>query len=561
MAGDTQESSSTTTTRSQPYANDLLGWGKSIVNSGAAWKPDTTSHVVPFSTQTTDAMKGLTAAAKSGQGYADENFFRVAGQLRDGGLNNLQDQQIGRLQSIAGQPIAEGDGALNNIQRQGVSGYQSLANQAPQQGTAALNDVQRQSLGGFQGMANTAASQGSAALNDVQRNAMNLLNPIAGGAQLTGNPYLEDMIARGSQDIGNAGNLMASAAGRYGSDSHAQALGKQIADFAGNSRFNDYTNQQARRDSAIAQLTGIGNQADSQYQFGANRQLAGLQGVAGMGNQANNQYGEGVNRQLAGLAGVSGMGNQANAQTDAARARQADAIGSLYNAGAQQRQNVLNGTQQIADAYAARLQPYNTLLGVGAKNEDLYARTLADRVRVNAAKQSAVTAPLDYLAQLANLFQGGTTVQTGTQPGKSPLSKGISGALSGYATTGNPFGAANPRRFGRDHLMSGNSSGDPMAAINNNVPAQTPPWMKNVSPQTVPQAMPGQLEALAAQLAQGFAGPDRQRIANAQAAYFKDLNNTYDPVQSMKFGTTPAPAPKPVAKPIAPPSRWTRGRR
>ena len=120
--------------------------------------------------------------------------------------------------------------------------------------------------------------------------------------------------------------------------------------------------------------------------------------------------------QLAGLAGVSGMGNQANAQTDAARARQADAIGSLYNAGAQQRANVLNGTQQIADAYAARLQPYNTLLGVGARNEDLYARTLADRVRVNAAKQSAVTAPLDYLAQLANMFQGGTTVRNGTQP-------------------------------------------------------------------------------------------------------------------------------------------------
>ena len=52
--------------------------------------------------------------------------------------------------------------------------------------------------------------------------------------------------------------------------------------------------------------------------------------------------------------------------------------------------------------------------------------------------------------------------------------------------------------------MSGNSSGDPMAAINNNVPAQTPPWMTNVSPQTMPQAMPGQLEALARQLQRGF---------------------------------------------------------
>ena len=100
--------------------------------------------------------------------------------------------------------------------------------------------------------------------------------------------------------------------------------------------------------------------------------------------------------------------------------------------------------------------------------------------------------------------------------------------------------------------MSGNSIGDPMAAINNNVPAQTPPWMRNVSPQTMPQAMPGQIEAIAAQLAQGFAGPDRRRIANAQAAYLKDLNSTYDPVPSMKFGTTPATTTKPVAKPTAP---------
>jgi hypothetical protein len=441
MAGDTQDSSSTTTTRSQPYANDLLGWGKSIVNSGDAWKPDTTSHVVPFSTQTTNALAGLQGVSNSAMPMFRANLDRINKLQQDGGLNGLQQQQVSRLQGIANQPIQQGSAALNDVQKQGLSGYQGFAAQTPQQGTAALNDIQRQSLSGFQGMADTPGSQGWAALNDVQRNAMNLLNPIASGAQLTGNPYLEDMISRGSQDIGNAGNLMASAAGRYGSDSHAQALGKNIADFAGNTRFNDYSQQQARRDSAISQLTGIGNQADSQYQFGANRQLAGLQGVAGMGNQANNQYGEGVNRQLAGLAGISGMGNQANAQTDAARARQTDAIGSLYNAGAQQRQNVANGTQQLSDAYAARLQPYNTLLGVGARNEDLYARTLADRVRVNAAKQGAVTAPLDYLAQLANMFQGGTTVQTGMQPGQSPLSKGIGGALSGYASTGNPFGA------------------------------------------------------------------------------------------------------------------------
>ena len=392
-------------------------------------------------------------------------------------------------QALANAPVQQGRAALNDVQRRSLRGYEGMANTPGLAGGAALNDVQRESLGAYRRLAGQTAKQGSAALNDVQRNAMNMLNPIANGSQLTGNPYLEDMIARGSQDIGNAGNLMASANGRYGSDSHAQALGKNIADFAGNTRFNDYNNQQPPRQRDI-QLTGIGNQADSQYQSGANRQLEGIAGVGAFGNQANNQYqygadrqlaglqasapsairrtgntarawiaaspdcrasrhwqsannqfGEGVARQMAGIYGAVGIGNQADAQTQLARNRQTDAIGSLFNAGTQQRQNVAAGTQQLTDAFNARKNPYNTLLGVGAKNEDLYARTLADRVRVNAAKQAAVTAPLDYLAQLANLFQGGTTVQTGTQPGESPLSKGISGALSGYATTGNPFGA------------------------------------------------------------------------------------------------------------------------
>ena len=391
MAGDTQTSSGTSTTKtSQPLGSDLMSWGKSIVSNPATFAPDTTSHVTPYSTQTTDAMKGLTSTAKSGQGYADENYFRIAGQLRDGGLNNLQDQQVGRLQSIAGQPIQQGSAALNDVQKQGLSGYQGLANQTPQQGTAALNDI--------------------------QRNAMNLINPIASGGAMQNNPYLEDMISRGSQDIGNAGNLMASSAGRYGSDSHSQALGKNIADFAGNTRFADYNNQLGRMDSARGELSALGN-------------------------QANNQYGEGVNRQLAGIQGVSGMGNQANTQTDAARARQTDAIGSLYNAGATQRQNTINGTQQLQDAYTARTQPYQTLLGVGAKNEDLYARQLADNARILKEKQGATTAPINWLAGLANQFQGGTTVTNNTQPTGSPLSQGLGGALTGYGMTGNPLGA------------------------------------------------------------------------------------------------------------------------
>lgn len=94
--------------------------------------------------------------------------------------------------------------------------------------------------------------------------------------------------------------------------------------------------------------------------------------------------------------------------------------------------------------------------------------------------------------------------------------------------------------------MSGDSSGDPMAAISQaqNIQAQTPPWMKNVSPQTMQQGMPGQLQAIAAQLAGGFGGKP--------ADFMKHLDQTYDPVRSMNFNATNAMANKTAPKSAAP---------
>jgi hypothetical protein len=365
MSGDTQTSTGTsTTTQSMPMMNDILGWGKSIVGNKGAWAPDTTSHVTPFATQTTAGMTGMTNTANASTPAFTNNFNRVNATTSDGGLNDLQDQQVGRLQGVAGG---------NGLNTQQQTAYNQLSPMAAGNG-----------------------------YNATQQNAANYLNPIASGASRQNNPYLEDMIKRGSQDIGNAGNLMASSAGRYGSDSHAQALGKNIADFAGNTRFADYNNQNARQDSAINSLFGMGTTGAGQKSGAVNQQF-------GMG--------------------TTGM-DQRN-----------DAIGSLYNAGATQRQNVLNGTGQLQDAYQARMDPYKTLMGVGAMNEGLYGRQIADNTRILNEKQGAATAPLDWLAQLAGQFQGGTSVNTGTQPTASPLSQGLGGALTGFAATGNPFGA------------------------------------------------------------------------------------------------------------------------
>lgn len=325
MPGDKSTGATTTTNTPAQGMTQLMSGAKGVFDSGNAWQPNTTSQVTPFSTATNKALAGMTGVANQSIPAFSQNFNNIAGLNKDGGLNDLQDQQVGRLQGMAG-----GNG-----------------------------------------------------FNATQQSAADYLNPIASGAARQNNPYLEDLISRGSQDIGNSANLMASAAGRYGSDSHAGALGKQIGDFAGNTRFADYNNQQNRQDSAIQNLFGMG---------------------------------------------TTGQG-QKN-----------DAIGSLFNAGTQQRQNIANGTGQLTDAYSARLQPYQTLSQVGAKNEDLYSRTLADKSRIFSDTQNSQTAPINWLANLLGAAGGGQTVTNTSQP-SGGLKGGVGGALAGYDTFGGPLGA------------------------------------------------------------------------------------------------------------------------
>lgn len=327
MAGGSKNTGSSTSWTSMPLVNDILPWAKGVVTNsgpGGAWQPNTTSQVTPFSKQTMTGLTGLENVAKQSYDPLKQNFDRVNTTLKDGGLNNLQDQQVKR----------------------------------------------------FQGIAN------SNGLNSIQQGALNLLNPIAQGKEMQNNPYLQGVIDRGSQDIANSANLMASGAGRYGSDSHAQVLGKNIGDFASNLRFNDYTNQLGRRDSAIQNVANLGG------------------------------------------AGQSNVNN---------------AISSLFNAGSTQRQNLLNGTQQLQDAYKLRQSPMQDLLGVGGAYENKNTQLLQDQSRIFNEKKNQQTAPLNWLADLASRFQGGSTTTNYQQP-SNPLGGGLGGFLSGYGLTGSPLG-------------------------------------------------------------------------------------------------------------------------
>jgi hypothetical protein len=280
--------------------DDVLGTAKWLFNSGKAWAPDTTSHVSPFSTQTSQALKGVQDVATQGQRYADENYWRVAGQLRDGGLNSLQDQQVGALQGIA---------RGNGLNQQQQTAYNRLDPMASGNG-----------------------------LNSMQQSGADFLQRIAAGGDQNGNPMLDEVIRRSSGDIANSSNLMASVNGRYGSGSHQGVTEKNIGDMSAGLRFSDYNTQQGRKDAAIRDYFGMGTTGAGQ-KAGAIGSQAAL-GTTGFGQRADaigSLYNAGTAQRANTIAGTGQLQDAFDARL--APLTQLGRVGSAYE----------NKNQQILD--------------------------------------------------------------------------------------------------------------------------------------------------------------------------------------------------------------------
>lgn len=352
-----------TTTTSQPGYNEILGTVNKLFNSSLPWAPDTTNHVTPFSGQTMFGLNQLENTSKGVMPEFQQNFNRVNATVGDGGLNSLQDRQISRLENVA-----NGNG-LNSMQQTAYNRLNPIA--------------------------------GGTGYNKEQQSAVNYLNPIASGKMLGGNPYLDEVIKRTSDDIGNSTNLQASAAGRYGSGVHQGVLADSIGDMSANLRYGDYNAERSRMDNAINSLFGMGT-------TGQGQKMNAIGAQAGLGTTGQNQ--------------------------------RMDAVGSLFNAGTQQRENQLKGTGQLSDAYMAQLDPMKSILGVGKAFEQKNQDVINDQTRALQDRQQSMLDPVNWAAQLANMYRGGSTVTTGTQPNNT-FGNVLGGALSGYDIFGGPLGA------------------------------------------------------------------------------------------------------------------------
>ncbi len=108
-----------------------------------------------------------------------------------------------------------------------------------------------------------------------------------------------------------------------------------------------------------------------------------------------------------------------------------DAIGSVFNAGQQQRTNQIGDTGALMDAYHARLLPTKALYEVGAQYEDLATRQKNDQLRIFNESQNA---PWDNLARLNAVASGAGQLGGSSQvqaQGPSALQRGFGGAVAG----------------------------------------------------------------------------------------------------------------------------------
>lgn len=150
-----------------------------------------------------------------------------------------------------------------------------------------------------------AATTQDGGLNDLQRMSVDRLKPMAQGEMMNGNPYLDEMIAKNARDMGDAINLSASGAGRYGSGAHQDLLARNIGDMATTARANNYNTERGYMQDAISSLFSAGQQQRQNIYGGADAMtnafgaaMAPAEALSGVGAQYEDLYGRQLQDQI-----------------------------------------------------------------------------------------------------------------------------------------------------------------------------------------------------------------------------------------------------------------------
>ncbi|BCH30284.1 hypothetical protein MesoLjLc_22140 [Mesorhizobium sp. L-8-10] len=269
------------------------------------------------------------------------------------------------------------------------------------------------------------------------------LSGTAGGLYLGGSPYLDDIIAKGSQDVADQTNQMFAAGGRYGSAAHQGTVADAVVSNASNLRNQNYQAERDRQVQAGGMLEnaqqgrlgiqsgaagGVANVQDRNVgnrmqgtQLGANiaNQIAGVQGQnignwlqgqnlgLGAAQGAANTQGQNISNRLNAAGQLGGLGQQA-------MGNQFDAAG-LENQGMS---NMLNMIGQLSGIQNNKVFDANQQMGLGGAIDNRTQQGLNDLI--NQWQQTDMS-PWARIGSLLTTGTGsagnwGTQTSTQTQP-------------------------------------------------------------------------------------------------------------------------------------------------
>lgn len=206
--------------------------------------------------------------------------------------------------------------------------------------------------------------------------------------------------------------------------------GAQMQDIIGAGGFNmpQQTALQGIQNTATSSFDPWSNPAFSQVldQASDRARLAVDQSMGGMGRYGSDVHQQGVAREIGDLTSRMVGDEYRNWQ-----GRQDAAQQQLFNAGQ-------TGFQNMGTAWTRAQDPAQALMGVGGMYEDLYGRTLNDRLRI---AQESANAPLANIQALNAVAGGagnyGTQTQTAQMPSNT-FGNVAGGALAGGSMFGWP---------------------------------------------------------------------------------------------------------------------------
>lgn len=184
-------------------------------------------------------------------------------------MSNQQSNK-GSTSSVGGQPPAwasVGSPEYNQMNSGLQTAPMAVANQTFAQG--GMGDTSRGAVDNLSGIASNAGQPGA---------AQQYLSGTAGGDFLNGSPYLDDIITRSNQQIGDQTNQLFSGAGRYGSGVHQGTLASAIGSNTSNILNQNYQSERDRQLQAAGAISG-----EQQGRLGT--QMQANIGAAGLDNQ------------------------------------------------------------------------------------------------------------------------------------------------------------------------------------------------------------------------------------------------------------------------------------